>query len=425
MSTTPNPPATASIVDAIFFPQRESLQLDERQYSPGLQSKIVETALRTSSFQQAEELARIWGGPPISTRHLGRIVEAVGQELVEKRDDEVKDFVHHRRGPEGPDPHHELAAVFVDGGRVQVRDETPGQGNGVHGAAWREDKVARLQTMTSASYSTDPCPEPPACFLDPKKLKGLVAADAEAENAENPGLSTPGPPSEPPERWQPEPDVRTCVATVRSIDHFRWMVLAEAKRRHFYTAAKRAFVGDGSACNWTLHAKHFSDFVPILDFVHAASYLHEAAKALGDPARAIGWVRAAWQGRIGEVTSALREALAAGGVAEGVLAADHPLKAVRETLGYFTNHGDKMDYPRYRREGLPTTSSLIESQIKEFNRRVKGTEKFWNPSNAEAMLQLLCWSFREDGPTLEEYMKSRPGQAFRRSTPKPEPKVAV
>ena len=34
------------------------------------------------------------------------------------------------------------------------------------------------------------------------------------------------------------------------------------------------------------------------------------------------------------------------------------------------------------------TSSHIESTIKQINRRVKGSEKFWNTSGAEALLQL-------------------------------------
>jgi hypothetical protein len=37
-----------------------------------------------------------------------------------------------------------------------------------------------------------------------------------------------------------------------------------------------------------------------------------------------------------------------------------------------------VDYPRYRKLGLPVTSTLMESLVKEFNLRVKGTEKFWN-----------------------------------------------
>ncbi len=35
-----------------------------------------------------------------------------------------------------------------------------------------------------------------------------------------------------------------------------------------------------------------------------------------------------------------------------------------------------MKYDQYRRQGLPITSSPIESTVKQINRRVKGSEKF-------------------------------------------------
>jgi hypothetical protein len=413
-----------STADAIFFPARESLHLDERQYSPDLQAKLIETSLRTSSFAQAQELVMIWGGPSISSRHLGRVVEAIGDELIEKRDAEVEDFTHHRRGPEGVDPVHELAAVFVDGGRVQTRDQTPGQGNGVHQPRWREDKVARLQTMSTTTYTVDPCPEPPACFLDPSVLE-LDLSQKSTEKTSEFAMPPAPAPATTIDRWQPEPLIRTCVATLRPSDEFRWMVQAEAKRRHFYTAFRRAFVADGLAYNWTLWAKHFPDFVPILDFLHVATYLYAAAKALHQPERAAVWIRDAWQGRVADVTPQLLDALTQAGIGEDVLADEHPLRPVQKAATYLTNHADKMDYPHYRREGLPTTSSLMESQIKEFHRRIKGTEKFWNPSNAEAMLQLLCWSLRDDGPTLTDHMASRPGQPFRRTPHKETPTVAA
>ena len=48
-----------------------------------------------------------------------------------------------------------------------------------------------------------------------------------------------------------------------------------------------------------------------------------------------------------------------------------------------------MDYPRYRRMGLPVTSSWVESLVGEFNGRVKGRDKYWNRSaGAEAILQV-------------------------------------
>ena len=372
------------------------MKLDEREYSPELQRKLAETATRSKSFVSAAELARIWSGVAISSRQLGRVVEALGAELVAKRDAEVEAFTHHRRQAEGPDPEHELAVVFVDGGRVQIRDETwgvePGPGE-KKGKFWREDKVARIQTMTSVCHREDPCPEPPRCFLDAAKLESLSAPDSRetpevaGESAGTPAVS---PPAEPGERWTPEPLVRTCVATMRSIDDFRWMVQAEAKRRHFFSAQKRAFVADGAAYNWTtLHAKHFADFVPILDFLHVAGYLHAAAQALGSVTLGCQWIRDVWQGRAATVAGELARRLfeAAG---ESDVPKDHPLRPVRDAAHYLSTHADKVDYPRYRREGLPCTSSLIESQIKEFHARVKGTEKFWNTENAEAMLQLIA-----------------------------------
>ena len=56
-----------------------------------------------------------------------------------------------------------------------------------------------------------------------------------------------------------------------------------------------------------------------------------------------------------------------------------------------------MDCPRYRQLGLPLTSALMESCIKEINYRVKGSEKFWNnPSGADAILALKAASLSED-----------------------------
>ena len=51
---------------------------------------------------------------------------------------------------------------------------------------------------------------------------------------------------------------------------------------------------------------------------------------------------------------------------------------ISKTIGYLSNNQARMDYPRYRRQGLPIISGRVESLIKQFNRRVKGTEKFWN-----------------------------------------------
>ena len=117
-------------------------------------------------------------------------------------------------------------------------------------------------------------------------------------------------------------------------------------------------------------------------------------------------------------SSALRAALDVRGIGDATLDEKHPLFELQRAWTYLMNASDKLDYPRYRREGLPCTSSLIESQIKEFNARLKGSEKFWYESNAESMLQLVCATLDEDGPTLEDYFANRPTSQLRRGDPK-------
>ncbi len=65
-----------------------------------------------------------------------------------------------------------------------------------------------------------------------------------------------------------------------------------------------------------------------------------------------------------------------------------------------------MNYAEYRRLGLPITSSYVESAVKQFNQRVKGTEKFWSEAGAEAMLQLRAEHLSDHSP-LERFWRNR------------------
>ena len=81
---------------------------------------------------------------------------------------------------------------------------------------------------------------------------------------------------------------------------------------------------------------------------------------------------------------------------------------------YLKNNQQRMDYPRYRREGLPITSSPVESWVKQLNQRVKGSEKFWNAdANPEAMLNLrAAWLSNEE--ELVSRIRDQPGQPYGR-----------
>lgn len=66
-----------------------------------------------------------------------------------------------------------------------------------------------------------------------------------------------------------------------------------------------------------------------------------------------------------------------------------PRAVVATALHYLTNHRERMRYAEYRKHGLPITTAAIESTIKQINRRIKGTEKFWD-EGGDPMLQLVA-----------------------------------
>jgi hypothetical protein len=362
----------------------------------------------------------------ISGRQLGRIAHEVGEQLEESRDQRVVDFQAHRLVPE-TDVAPKLVVVSIDGGRYQTRSE--GQGPGAHEVAWREDKVADLVTMRTRSHAEDPHPELPRCFTQKKGVVELVRgitsqgalADVIDPTAEE---SVPLTVFEPAQdqadaSWPPEPLVRTCEATTRNSEAFGPMVATEAQRRNFFAATSRVFLGDGGLWIWKIHRIFFPTFEPIVDFVHALTYVYLASRAIGGGTEAtwqryLGWATACWQGRVAQVLGELRLALEA--IPRPRESREEkpldPYYVVSKTIGYLEHNELRMDYPRYRREGLPIMSGRVESLIKQFNRRVKGTEKSWNEDQAEMILQLRAAQLSEDD-RLSKHLKNRPTSPFR------------
>ena len=91
------------------------------------------------------------------------------------------------------------------------------------------------------------------------------------------------------------------------------------------------------------------------------------------------------------------------------LPARDPRRLVVAAGSYLGNNQSRVDDPRYRRAGLPITSSLVESVVGEFNARVKSPRKFWNrPDGSEPILQLRAAVLSEDD-RLERFCAQRPG----------------
>ena len=368
------------------------------------------------AYHLASEALDKVGDISITGRHIGNLAENIGKEFVDQRDVRIDAYFSQslprvRTDPSTPIP---LAVASVDGGRIQTRAD--GGPNGVQNPHWRETKNALFMRMTGVSFEIDPHPDLPACFQDrtymSKLLSGLVdEGDFEPEASHGKSKSDL-------RSWRPERLFRTCVSSLCDSQSFGRMMEAEADSRGFFKAAKQAFVGDGLPYNWTIQQRHFPTFTPILDFPHVIQRVHETAKALhGNGNRVwevyVHWITECWQGRAANVLRDMERELTGRGEAPKDCEEKDPRRVLAETIIYIRNNLSRMDYPRYRREGLPITSAHMESLVKEIGYRVKGTEKFWNDGqSAESILQIRAAALCDDD-RLEKHLSNRSGNPFR------------
>jgi hypothetical protein len=140
----------------------------------------------------------------------------------------------------------------------------------------------------------------------------------------------------------------------------------------------------------------------ILDLMHGLSYAYRAAAVRDDPGLYRQWAMSIWQGGVRDVIEELERIQQEIGEPPKDAAADDPRQRIDRALTYYTYHESRMNYPEYRQQGLPITSSLMESTIKQLNGRIKGSEKFWTKDNAEAVLQLRADSLSDSRP-LEKF----------------------
>lgn len=392
-----------------------------------MQAKVIHAgSASTSSFDEASNHLRVLAEVDVSAKRIGRAVTRIGNERIAQVQQQAQAFEAltlpaRQQSPVDITP--DLVCIQVDGGRMQIRDRKalPRKSEACGSTFWRESKVGALMKMQGAIYEQDPCPEIPPIFVDAQRISRLTReikgfSGDRGERCDSPVASGEAASDcllakdELHVSTRPEPLVRSVIASTAAIGEFGKQLVGQAYERGFMAANRKAFVCDGMACNWTLQEKHFPRFTPILDFVHALCYIYHAAiggqVSLDAWQRYCQWAQLLWSGNPQELLKEMEKWQAQIGKPQETDGDSSPRQLLADAIRYVTNQQGRMKYAQYRRDGLPITSAYIESTIKQVNRRVKGTEKFWS-TNAAPILQLRADAISETRQ-MEEFWKNRP-----------------
>jgi hypothetical protein len=404
----------------------------EAECSPAVEAKVVSAATRNRSYEEASADLRELAELDISAKRCQRIAQRIGRERLRERESRAAEFdartLREQKSAVPADApangwEGRVAAVIVDGGRMQIRDQrwgTPKQ-PGERRNWWREPKIACLTTFQSREAASDPMPEVPACLLDPlfviprvlemkRTRAGLGSDDKRPVSSQ---ATPPTVPASKPERWSPPPVVRSVAGTLGSYEELGRLTEVEAWHRGFAAAPRKVFLGDGLQANWSMQRERFSRYVPVVDLMHAIAYVYTAAvKSSADMndcwGRYCRWMPAVWRGQVHNILPELECLISQAGNGEDQ-------DALQDCHTYLSNNASRMRYADYRRQGLPITTALGESKIKQINRRMKGTEKFWR-QGGEPQLQLSC-DYLSDTAPLTGFWKRRAAKqnGFRKS----------
>lgn len=383
---------------------------------------MVYSGTSATSFAAASQDLANLANLSVSEERVRRACSRVGSDQIENHQRlqdafENKPLPEQTRGKPGGVQVPQIACVMADGGRYQHLDrraDSPRPASARKGEHWKESRIGILVSMCGERYENDPQP------ILPPELRYEAMADKLSE------IGKTGAKLDPLEKATevettlqtasdglvgPTLESRSVVASRQTWEAFGPLLASQAWYRGFAAAGRKVFVSDGSPTIEKMQRTHFPHYTSVLDILHALSYSLAAARAVSDTEDSARkkydlWAAEIWEGRVDDV---INELIAYGtkfGTPPPDARSDDPREIIRGSRVYYENHATRMDYPSYRRQGLPLTSSLMESTVKQVSRRVKGTEKYWSSAGGEAILRLRGEYLSDDEP-MRDYWDHR------------------
>jgi Uncharacterised protein family (UPF0236) len=307
--------------------------------TPGVLRMTGSTAALVS-FEESSALLHELAGVEVSASQVERAAETLGAEIG---DDERRCV--ERRGDVAPTLYLGMDGTGVPMRKSEVAGRAGKQSDG--SAKTREAKLVTLWTAEARDEEDMP-------MRDPGSITYSAAIESAATTDTSPDRSD-----------------------------FAERVLREATRRRFTEAPRCVVLGDGSAWIWNTAAELFPQAIHILDRFHAKEHLSKVGKLIyGDSDPGKKWIQRRYdeldEGRLKPLLKALDRH-----------AAGH--EQARECADYMRNNRDRMRYPQFHKQGLCTSTGVVEAGCKVvIGTRLKRAGMHWTVYGANAIIALRC-----------------------------------
>jgi hypothetical protein len=337
-------------------PLDAELGLDEKRNSPALQ-QMVSLAGSVGPFEKGSDLLRELGSIVISRHKVEQITEAVGERVEHWMNIRQQRAAVGLLKPEGAAV--DRLYVEADGTTVPMHvkggeAEAPTEGDSAAAQESRRRRSAHQRTEGKVEYRE-------------VKIGAVFEATVDEEG-------------------QPQAGLKTYTGTFGDADACVRQVQAEAKARGSDAAKEIVTLSDGGEWLWNRLPAAFpgKKVTQILDWYHAAERLsHLGNLTFGQGTEeAKAWTKLVldllYEGKTGDVLSSMETLRPKSGDAKDFL---------RQSLGYFRTHEQRMNYGELRAQGYFIGSGVIESSCKHVvAARLKQAGMKWSPEHVPKML---------------------------------------
>jgi len=258
-----------------------------------------------------------------------------------------------------------LIVLAVDGGRMQMFDWIPPKKK----TRWVETKVFRISVydktnLCDVSFDKDDTGEKKVC-KSAKMISGMTTYGATNRNWEETGP----------------------------------LIISHLFMRGVKPEDVRICISDGSRhIMEKIFLPLFPDATHILDYYHKNRALHKCLKTNGEMKKLQRLKNHLWEGETDEIITVLKKIqLKAGKPEEGKKRENDDPKVILDNLiNHLGDNKDRLKYKKFRDCKYPIGSGSVESAVKLFGKRIKGTEKQWSEEGGEPILHLYAFLLSED-----------------------------